>query len=83
MVQLDEEARQFAELLPHLDQESFELATAAVNRLKRNHDGCFTARPKALYRCAFRSAAERNRALWNLIVDRSQLDWRADTQELS
>ena len=38
MVGLEEDARQFAELLQRLDQESFELVRAAIGPLKRDHD---------------------------------------------
>ena len=79
MADLNDDVRQFVELLQHLDDEAPNLVEAAVNRLKRDHDGRFTARLKAHYRRRFRSERARSLALWNLVVDRSQLGWRAET----
>jgi hypothetical protein len=83
MSDLGDDARQFAELLQRLDWESFELVRAAIGRLKRDHDGSFTASLDELYGSRFRSEIKRNHGLWNLILDPSQSGWRADTQELS
>jgi hypothetical protein len=70
MSDADDDARQFAELLKGLDSESFELVRAAVNRLKRDHDGSFTAELDELHRRGIRSEIERQ-AVWRLIADDS------------
>jgi hypothetical protein len=79
LADVDGDVRQFAELLQRLDDESPNLVEAAVYRLKRDHDGRFTAILKAHYRRRFRSERERSLALWNLVVDRSASGWQADT----
>ena len=67
MAGVEDDARQFAELLRRLDRESASVAGAAMDRLKYDHDGSFTWRLEGLYQRRFRTEDERIKALWELL----------------